>query len=477
MSEGNAEANGSAGTPGTLGTPGPETVGIPPFTGAGWLTSKQAAERLGVAQATLTCGAWKWRDTLRAAARKGRLPGGGRSCLFYPAELIERLHAEREKAAEGPEIPAGHVDKDGAARMFGLSAAGWKTWIRMGRVRFGHEVSSASGKRRKVYAVADLERLREELFGEDKLYKSAENGWHVPAGYMRRDEAWATLGVGMKVWERWEREGVIRCGVRAGTGPKLYKVEDIHRLLDEYGRWAPPYPDPERPGVVRVPLSGRDIKRREALIDADALPLIEGGSCSWSQGDVWGFVSFKRGELNLPLRRLVMGVTETRANVRHRNEDPLDCRRENLAVRTVAERVRNKRKVRAVNGRPPTSRFKGVFWETWTGRWRATIRCGDVQRQLGRFDCELAAAEAYDEAARELFGEHARLNFPDGIDAAIEAMEERPAGVTRGVSASRNGGVALSTATAGLEPEEVEEPFLEDEPDVPEARASVRRAA
>ena len=41
-------------------------------------------------------------------------------------------------------------------------------------------------------------------------------------------------------------------------------------------------------------------------------------------------------------------------------------------------------------------------------------------RCLGRFRDEIAAAEAYDEAARELFGEHARPNFPDGIDARLE---------------------------------------------------------
>jgi hypothetical protein len=43
-----------------------------------------------------------------------------------------------------------------------------------------------------------------------------------------------------------------------------------------------------------------------------------------------------------------------------------------------------------------------------------------VHRYIGRFDDELAAAEAYDEAARDVFGEHAYLNFPDGIDGALQ---------------------------------------------------------
>ena len=51
----------------------------------------------------------------------------------------------------------------------------------------------------------------------------------------------------------------------------------------------------------------------------------------------------------------------------------------------------------------------------------ATIKKDRVQRRLGSFRDEIAAAQAYDEAARELFGEHARLNFPDGVDAWLAA--------------------------------------------------------
>ncbi|HYE17003.1 MAG TPA: AP2 domain-containing protein [Tepidisphaeraceae bacterium] len=106
--------------------------------------------------------------------------------------------------------------------------------------------------------------------------------------------------------------------------------------------------------------------------------------------------------------------------MRHVNGDPLDCRRANLIVRTVQQRVRNARKRRATNGRPPSSRFKGVFWESWTKKWRACIVVDGRKRSLGRYGDEIAAALAYDEAARKWFGEHARLNFPDGVDAWLE---------------------------------------------------------
>jgi hypothetical protein len=207
-------------------------------------------------------------------------------------------------------------------------------------------------------------------------------------------------------------------------------VEEINRMLDEYGRWAPPYADAERPGVYRVPLSGTDIKRREAIIDAESLALIEGGSCAWSPNGDSGFVCFTRGEIHsMPLRRMVMGVIEGDLNVRHVNDDPLDCRRENLVVRTIQQRLRNTRKKKLIKGRPPTSRFKGVYWETQTKRWRACIGLDGKSKRLGRFGDEIAAAEAYDEAARKWFGEHARLNFPEGVEAWLEGEGFTPSKV------------------------------------------------
>src|SRR5205085_2800646 len=106
-----------------------------------------------------------------------------------------------------------------------------------------------------------------------------------------------------------------------------------------YGRWALPYPDPARPGVYRVPLSGRDIMRREAIIDAESLPLIEGGTCHLGNGGDGTFVNlWTPDEKHVPLRRVIMGVAAEGLNVRHKNGDPLDCRRENLVVRTVKQR-------------------------------------------------------------------------------------------------------------------------------------------
>lgn len=59
------------------------------------------------------------------------------------------------------------------------------------------------------------------------------------------------------------------------------------------------------------------------------------------------------------------------------------------------------------------SAFKGVFLaSSGRGVWRARIWNGGERVNLGYFGSEEGAARAYDEAARKLHGEFARLNFP-----------------------------------------------------------------
>jgi hypothetical protein len=165
------------------------------------------------------------------------------------------------------------------------------------------------------------------------------------------------------------------------------------------------------------------------------LPLIEAGVCNWGAAGSSGYVKYTApgGPNCVPLRRLILGVEEVIPSedgtgergggilIGHANDDPLDCRRENLVIRTAVQQQRHKRKNRTCRGQPTSSRFKGVHWASTSKRWVAQISYHGKVRHLGQFTDELAAAAAYDEAARQWFGPHARLNFPDGIDAGLAA--------------------------------------------------------
>jgi hypothetical protein len=242
---------------------------------------------------------------------------------------------------------------------------------------------------------------------------------------VREREAYRMFGVDRATWVRWEHEGKITCGKRANpTAPKVYPREELERLLAECGKYQPPYPDPDWPGVYRVPLTGHDIHRREAIIDAVDLPLVQGERWTWSgcrRPGQPGQVVIARAGATVRLRQVIMGVSGTKWRVGHRNGDPLDCRRENLFVRNKQEQGRGNSKMKSKDGRPCSSQFKGVCFDKQTLRWRAGIVVDGKNRCLGRHRNEIAAAQAYDDAARELFGAHARLNFPDGIDAWLES--------------------------------------------------------
>lgn len=93
--------------------------------------------------------------------------------------------------------------------------------------------------------------------------------------------------------------------------------------------------------------------------------------------------------------------------VDHIDGNPLNNRRANLRPASHAQNIRNRR-VPMTNA----SGFKGVHWRRGAGKWRAVIRHNGQQRHLGYFNSRIEAARAYDDAARDLFGAFAALNFP-----------------------------------------------------------------
>lgn len=147
---------------------------------------------------------------------------------------------------------------------------------------------------------------------------------------------------------------------------------------------------------------------RAVLIEAIDLPIWQGRR--W-EVDHKGYVtaSFwcketKRHRL-ARLHREIAGAAPKQL-IDHRNGDLCDCRRANLRECSHAQNMRNAK--RRADSRWP---YKGVFLRP-KSRWGARIKFERRLISLGSHDTAEAAARAYDEAARRLHGEFARVNFP-----------------------------------------------------------------
>lgn len=93
--------------------------------------------------------------------------------------------------------------------------------------------------------------------------------------------------------------------------------------------------------------------------------------------------------------------------VDHINHNTLDNRKCNLRLCNNQENLRNKR----INQNKNKSGFKGVSWYKPSSKWRAEIMVSKKNIYIGYFKNPIEAALAYDEKARELFGEFAYTNF------------------------------------------------------------------
>jgi hypothetical protein len=162
--------------------------------------------------------------------------------------------------------------------------------------------------------------------------------------------------------------------------------------------------------TIEIPLS----RGKVALIDAADLELVSRhrwfANCNslsdriwYAQATVWKHGSPTTIQMHRLLTNAPPGV-----QVDHRNHNGLDNRHANLRFATPSQNGGNARLSRG-----NSSGYRGVFWETAAGKWRSQIRVDGKRRHLGVFTNKWDAAQAYNAAALEAFGEFAYQNVPN----------------------------------------------------------------
>lgn len=120
--------------------------------------------------------------------------------------------------------------------------------------------------------------------------------------------------------------------------------------------------------------------------------------------DQAGYVRAFKGKEKIYVHRLIMEAGKGE-NIDHVSGVKKDNRRSNLRKCTQAQNIANSRKQKNT-----TSVFKGVTWDKARNKFLARLGMNGKGKNLGRYEKEVDAAKAYNEAAFDFYGEFARLN-------------------------------------------------------------------
>lgn len=107
------------------------------------------------------------------------------------------------------------------------------------------------------------------------------------------------------------------------------------------------------------------------------------------------------------LHRVIMNAPED-MKVDHKDGNGLNNTRENLRLATHSQNHCNRDK--QANNK---TGFKGVMFDKRRGKYFANVQTKGRGHFAGYFDNPADAARAYDKKAKEIFGEFAKLNFPE----------------------------------------------------------------
>ncbi len=323
------------------------------------------------------------------------------------------------------------------ADYFGVSEFTWGKWQSEGRIAPQRYRAIGHGPHHVCYLASEVRALPGLTVNP---YPNPPAGAEV----LLREEVAAFFGIVDRTLKEWEADGRLALPrFRAPRGNQCrvcYLRSDAVALREKIRTAHLPFPHPDSAAFPDVYLltiiTGKGTMH--ALIDAAdvALVCVGGGEC-WNiserldEQEPRGTVILARDQRVL-LKRVITGTqrladaghggsaTEGTSSIKpdhhtrisHRNDDFLDCRRSNLLVRSHAEVSYGCRKIRERNGQPTTSAYKGVSWMEPRGKWTAHIGKHGKAYYLGLFEAESDAAREYDNAARWLFGEYAKLNFP-----------------------------------------------------------------
>lgn len=384
-----------------------------------WLTREQLASKLNISPSA----AWSRASKIPGCEPTIIATGDHRTRIaFWPPEAVEAMSIQNNKVA----IPDGYVDVQGAADIIGITKLSFQSSPYTKKIprKF---VKGYKVPRKAIFRITDVEQIvqdraklkeqkeqakialeqeklqkriaREKLIAENKAKKEAEK---LAAQQQRQIEE---LIKKQKLEARLNK-AKNRSVLNELKHQQLISAPKIYANTVKIPLW-----------LNKDTLSGDyaiiDKEDYQKVMDDITTTLRSGKKRvnKWyvyetTTGKKYSVSSGKRRSIHRAVMRYPKGM-----DVDHINGNPLDNRKVNLRVCTRSENAMNK-KTRADS----RSGYKGVHMSPGGKRIQAYIRPPGMKKgrvSLGYYKTLEEAARVYDAKARELFGEFARLNFPD----------------------------------------------------------------
>lgn len=143
-----------------------------------------------------------------------------------------------------------------------------------------------------------------------------------------------------------------------------------------------------------------------ALVDDQDYEFVSGYNwyeqkCGHSKDNSYAYARVPMTGARVAMHRMILEAQKGQ-QIDHINGDGLDNRRANLRFATQSQNL--------ASARNHKNKYRGVHWNKNLGKWQANIQVNKKLHYLGVFTDDKEAARAYNEAAKEHFGEFAWQN-------------------------------------------------------------------
>jgi len=161
--------------------------------------------------------------------------------------------------------------------------------------------------------------------------------------------------------------------------------------------------------MAKIPLTKRKFKGQYVIVDDSDFEILS--QWNWCE-DKDGYV-IRTGRKSdgvymhrlIRMHRQILNALDSSLEVDHINHNVKDNRKSNLRLCKRKQNMENSR-----ISKHSTSGYKGVYWHRAISKWCAQITIDGRCMHLGLFLVKKQAALAYNEAAKQYFGEFACLN-------------------------------------------------------------------